>query len=562
MSNFEITLRNFRKCPMNKSGKHRIATVMVLVIIVFMALILAYAPDSDSVTGGSIADNGITGGSTANQITGHAVFSFPSGLDTTSGMMGITGFDVADDFFSGPGSFTHGGVNCVQSGGEYSSNILCDNGVAFARNADNNGWVTSQEGIGGEQTFADGSEFADKGNEAFESTQEPEAPEGEAAAPGEGEEEEEEEEEEEVASGSATGESTESTISQESLDDQARLTNVIADMGLDSAGYEYTAQPGMGNGYFGNEQARITDDGGVSVNIGGTWVHQGSGAGLLSVLSGPVYYDDNNKVVTLTPEQRSQFRQHSQEVTRVRGEVAKQPGGRTYYEKIQMNQQYQRTRIQFTGRLSGWLSGMISSGQIIPGIDGTKVGPGLNDAAKNVPGLICQNAYGLSYDQGSSWIRSVQPNATPWMAQAQLMENARIATINGEKEEIIDHLFRYAYSLRLLGDTSVEWETYLKNSCTNVRSDDAEGGFYDYGHLGMGQHYYMHFAGSSGQDMIFNCEIEECIFDQACVQFIDEPAPYCVPLVNGAGFRTVDAGAYGCWDPERTYDEFRNDIEG
>lgn len=553
---------------LGKKGKHRIATFVVFMIIVFMALILAYAPDGDSITGGSIADNGITGGSVANQITGHAVFSFPSGLDTRSGMMGITGLAVEDDEDIEDGydldcedesCFLAGvmdGDTTIDVGGQRALMITYSGGGAseyYTIPSDPDGKVYDADGnLIGAWENVDGQNVVTI--TPPDDPTEPTAPEGEAAAPGE--EEDEEEEGEVVPGATSPGPTTEGDLPDALKDDKERLDGILTGMGLTD--YEYTPSTTMGKGTLGNDQTRITDDGEVSVFIGGRWIHQGQGA----LLSGPMFYDENGRVVTLSFEERATFRNGATQIRNLRRDIAKHPDGRTYYERVQMNQQYQRTRIQFTGRLSGWLSGMISSGQLIPGIDATKVGPGLSDAANKVPGLICQNAYGLSYDQGNSWIRSVQPNATPWMAQAQLMENARIATIDGEKEEIIDHLFRYAYSLRLLGDTSVEWETYLKNSCTNVRSDDVEGGFYDWGHLGPGQHEYKHYAGSSGEDMIFNCEVEECIFDEACVQLADEPAPYCVPLVNGAGFRTVDTAAYGCWDPERTYDEFRDDING
>ena len=56
-----------------------------------------------------------------------------------------------------------------------------------------------------------------------------------------------------------------------------------------------------------------------------------------------------------------------------------------------------------------------------------------------------------------------------------------------------------------------------------------------------------HYAGSSGEDMIFECESEECLFDQACVQLMDEEEPYCTSLSNGEGFVSPSSGSdYDC----------------
>ena len=120
----------------SKSGKHRIVTGVVLLIIFFMALILAYAPDGDA----------ITGGTTADMITGYAVFSFPSGLDTRSGLMGITGFQSADG-----GQFPYGQVWSYKEPGatEKSYYVSTNQNEAFRieRTAEGIQLVSDPEGV-------------------------------------------------------------------------------------------------------------------------------------------------------------------------------------------------------------------------------------------------------------------------------------------------------------------------------------------------------------------------------------------------------------------------------
>ena len=143
----------------------------------------------------------------------------------------------------------------------------------------------------------------------------------------------------------------------------------------------------------------------------------------------------------LTPDQLQQIRTETQELTRVREQIRQ--AHRTEQERIALNEQYNRISQQFTG----WLAGVISN----------ELDKKLGSWSRGVPAGICKNIFGLEYYRNPGWIR-VEPNASVYEAGQQMISHARTALISGEKEEITSTLMRYAYSLRLLGDTSVEWE--------------------------------------------------------------------------------------------------------
>lgn len=444
----------------NKQGKYRIVYIVIVGIILFLILIMTFAPDSQQITGSSTAENQITG-----KIAAKSIFAISTKPKSARGMLGITGR------------------------------------------------VTGAGGTGSDSSPSVSQESGSVNNAGGVSDEVPEV------------------------SGSATTTDESTPRRQPPNEDQAAINEFLNGQNL----VEYTFSVADGS-LTRSTGSVLTRDGQVYVMVSEgdnrVLVTQAQRTGgLLTVLEGNRYevvtLDKNGQIKSrkpltqqLTPEQLQQIRTETQQLTRVREQIRR--AHRTEQERIQLNQQYNMISQQFTG----WLAGVISN----------ELDKKLGSWSRGVPGKICQAAYGLEYDRPSGWIR-VEPNASVYEAGQQMISHARTALISGEKEEITSTLMRYAYSLRLLGDTSIEWETYLRNSCTERDSKEQ---FYDQGALGPGDYFYMHYAGSEGNDMIFNCETEECIYDQACVKFADEQNPYCVDLVNGVGFITVPTTAYGC----------------
>ncbi len=207
----------------------------------------------------------------------------------------------------------------------------------------------------------------------------------------------------------------------------------------------------------------------------------------------------------------------------------------TARQEAYMNKIYEQQEAQVKGLLTGWLNNFIENGCCGWG--------GLGGWSRGVPADICASIFGLEYYKQDGWTR-VPRNASADQLQSKLIANSRTVIIEGEKEEITESLFRYAYTMKLLANESVEWQTYMYNSCTAETSVDV---FYDYGYLAPGAYFSFHYAGAGDVDMIFDCTQEDCLYDQACVAFTDGSAPTCVSLVHGAGFESPDAGSdYDC----------------
>ncbi len=201
----------------------------------------------------------------------------------------------------------------------------------------------------------------------------------------------------------------------------------------------------------------------------------------------------------------------------------------TIAEAHYLQKQYEQQKAQVKGLLTGYLNKWLDKQ--------------LGGWSRGVPAGICAQVFGLEYYKEDGWTR-VPMNASSYELQSRLLANSKTAIIEGEKEEITESLFRYAYTLRLLANQSFEWQTYLYNSCSQETSEDV---FYDYGSLGAGEFYSFHYAGIADRDMIFDCAQEDCLFDQACVEFTDGSETVCVSLVHGAGFETPNAGSdYDC----------------
>ncbi len=201
----------------------------------------------------------------------------------------------------------------------------------------------------------------------------------------------------------------------------------------------------------------------------------------------------------------------------------------TIRQQAYMNRLYQQQESHVVGLLSGYLNNWIDKK--------------LGSFSRGVPAGICKYIFGLEYYKQDGWT-AVLANTSSSQLQQQLIAQSRTVIIEGEKEEITENLFRYAYTIKLLANQSLEWQTYLYNSCNGKTSVEQ---FYDYGALAPAAYFAFHYAGSGEQDMIFDCTQEDCLYDQACVAFTDGTEPVCVSLVHGAGFETPYAGSdYDC----------------
>ncbi len=193
------------------------------------------------------------------------------------------------------------------------------------------------------------------------------------------------------------------------------------------------------------------------------------------------------------------------------------------------NMIYQQQENQVRGLLTGWLNNFIDKK--------------LGGWSRGVPAGICAHILNFEYYKQDGWTR-VPSNSSAEQLQSKLIANSRTVIIEGEKEEITVSLFRYAYTIKLLANQSIEWQTYLYNSCSGKTSVEQ---FYDYGYLAAGSYFSFHYAGAGDVDMIFDCTKEDCLYDQACVVFTDGTPATCVSLVHGAGFETPNAGSdYDC----------------
>jgi hypothetical protein len=191
---------------------------------------------------------------------------------------------------------------------------------------------------------------------------------------------------------------------------------------------------------------------------------------------------------------------------------------------------------------------------------------------------VCNLQYYRTEDTETSIISGVQTKMPNFVLDYEGSEIRKlfVVDIGGEKEEITPTLYRYAFSIKLIGQ--MHYLIYLQNSCTATKSFDAilkstssesdsfswkkyfDGeytsevtsskiefdGWRDEGIINRPKG--THIVHYSGDDMTFNCEENEnCRFNQACVKIIDDGTieyekdqtkPYCVYLNSGQGFET------------------------
>jgi len=162
----------------------------------------------------------------------------------------------------------------------------------------------------------------------------------------------------------------------------------------------------------------------------------------------------------------------------------------------------------------------------------------LGEFSQQVPLTICNiftgTDYGLvGHDDGDyehqvfgvSFPRTSYQVDKEW----EIYNDVRTAVVYGSAEEISPELHRYEVTVKLIGDNATGvWELYFRNSC-----DGTESAWKETGRIFYGQVFQMLYAGSLEDDMIFECSKEDCLFDQACLKFDDEPAPRCFRLSGG-----------------------------
>ena len=187
--------------------------------------------------------------------------------------------------------------------------------------------------------------------------------------------------------------------------------------------------------------------------------------------------------------------------------------------------------------------------------------------------------------------QSVSMPAFEMTPESKEIRELFVVEVGGEKEELSPTMYRYAISLKLIGQ--MHYVVYLYNSCTGEKSyyteldsssssaaskkfswkDYFEGtssaysasstsstklyGWKDEGLTKKAKS--VHQAHYAGDEMTFDCEKNPdnaCRFDTACVKILNDidgvdnseyEAPYCVKLVNGRGFLTLgETGSIEC----------------
>jgi len=124
------------------------------------------------------------------------------------------------------------------------------------------------------------------------------------------------------------------------------------------------------------------------------------------------------------------------------------------------------------------------------------------------------------------------PSST-WKTEKEIefYEDLRTSIVFGEVTEITSSLYRYEATIKIIGDEATpEWELYFKNSCDGETSKEI---WKEYGQVGNGQVFQMLYAGTSDDDMVFDCEEDSaCRFDEVCLAFKDESTAKCVELAG------------------------------
>ncbi|MBN2458276.1 hypothetical protein JXB31_04060 [Candidatus Woesearchaeota archaeon] len=175
----------------------------------------------------------------------------------------------------------------------------------------------------------------------------------------------------------------------------------------------------------------------------------------------------------------------------------------------------------------------------------------LGEYTKGVPAAICGDSLYKkepSDDQEQKKIAGIPVPSTSFGSQMEkdILEGLKTVIMEGEKTEVSPTIYRYALTLKIIGDMSEQWRVFLYNSCTEDDSynelleSDGEQGWYEYGSISDQAFFGSHWA------FLLDCtEGGNCRYDQACIIFSgggnisNDAAPQkCVSLVHGEGFKT------------------------
>ncbi|MEM4268359.1 MAG: hypothetical protein QXK37_06040 [Candidatus Woesearchaeota archaeon] len=160
----------------------------------------------------------------------------------------------------------------------------------------------------------------------------------------------------------------------------------------------------------------------------------------------------------------------------------------------------------------------------------------LGPFSQGIPAEMCGDSLYIKETDWKSKVAGIPIPTSTYESEMvkQINENIRTVIIEGEKSELTNNLYRYAVTLKIIGDKNVEWELYFYNSCTK---EDSKEFWHEKGMISKRQFFGMHYADNT----VFDCELKKpCRFNQACLKFKDEAKAHCVTLAHGSGFRTGD----------------------
>jgi hypothetical protein len=132
-------------------------------------------------------------------------------------------------------------------------------------------------------------------------------------------------------------------------------------------------------------------------------------------------------------------------------------------------------------------------------------------------------------------VAGVPVPSSSWESQLEkdLYDNMRTTVFVSNVEAIGESMYRYDVLVKLIGDgSSGKWELYLKNSCDGKTS---EAFWKEEGYVSQGEIFELLLAGQRGDDMIFECGVDEaCKFDKVCYKYEDMASPDCSFSIAGA----------------------------
>ena len=260
-----------------------------------------------------------------------------------------------------------------------------------------------------------------------------------------------------------------------------------------------------------------------------------------------------------------EFKEYIEEGTRKANERAEDRDDFTISDAAQRHHQTMRHKFAQEGRSA------------ILGILNSWTSKWLGDFSMRAFAAICGDTMYVSHDRDTRHegifgsLRAPGSDYESKLEEEATGKDKPTVVLSGERNQVGENLYRYGATMKLIGNQYDEWSIYLYNSCTKENSyddyidSDAENGWTDYGSISLHRYINNHYAGHRGQSMIFDCQEENCRFDQVCVVFEStnipgsssdnkEPEnlgygrdPYCVTLTHGEGFFTQgETGSYDC----------------